>query len=241
MAHGASPETPDPTVYKILAYDPTMQAINIAETTSVVPDTASALTPAEVLLRLSNPAKFFPHFAPLRAQGFEIVSGSGDVLVFRKVHDAAPEGETAWAPEPVAEPVAPPEKRTEVPAPAAVNPIDMTGTRSISPASANFASPTGYVNYDAYPFEDAEDRLPPPPPPPPRFRSNIDVRREEPVFSGPKTEGWYADQQRHRTATRVGKKMLVGAAWVAGISYALGVVGEYFKTGGIDGAGPEGF
>jgi hypothetical protein len=37
------------------------------------------------------------------------------------------------------------------------------------------------------------------------------------------------------------KRMAIGAAWVAGVSYALGVMGEYFKTGGADGLGPRGF
>jgi len=232
-AHSAQPlESTEPTVYKILAYDPTMQTINVAETTSVVPDTASALTPAEVLLRLSNPSKFFPHFAPLQAQGFEIVSGSGDVLVFRKVHDvaAAPEPETASALE------APkPAEQPPVHAPAAVNPIDMTGTLPMFPAAANFASPTGYVNYDMPSLEEAA-RLPPPPAPGSRFRSNIEVRREEPVFSGRKS-----DARGQKDKPHVGKRMLVGAVWVASVSYAIGVVGEYFKTGGIDGMGPKGF
>lgn len=83
-------QQPEPTVYKVLAYDPTMQSISIAETSSIVPDTATALTPAEVLLRLSNPTKFFPHFQELQAAGYEIVSGSADILVFRKVHAGAP-------------------------------------------------------------------------------------------------------------------------------------------------------
>ncbi|KAK2004435.1 hypothetical protein LX36DRAFT_649986 [Colletotrichum falcatum] len=86
----------EPTIYKILAYDPGMQAINTAETTSVVPDSATPLTPAEVLPRLSNPTRFFPYFSTLQREGYEIVSGSGDVLVFRKVREAetAPKGQT---------------------------------------------------------------------------------------------------------------------------------------------------
>ncbi|WYZ46017.1 hypothetical protein EsH8_IX_000242 [Colletotrichum jinshuiense] len=78
----------EPTIYKILAYDPKSQAINTAETTSVVPDSATPLTPAEVLLQLSNPTRFFPYFSSLQREGYEIVSGSGDVLVFRKVREA---------------------------------------------------------------------------------------------------------------------------------------------------------
>ena len=236
----ATTETREPTTYKILAYDPTMQIINTAETTSVVADTAAALTPAEVLLRLSNPAKFFPHFAPLQAQGFEIVSGSGDVLIFRKVHEAVTNAPPAMpVPTPndesrAAPPFSPPQRAS---APSTVNPIDMTGNgdRHVFPASANFASPTGYVNYDLLAMDDDLSRLPPPPPPPvPEFYSKIGVTREGTVSSRPKHE--------HEAKTRksVGRRVLVGALWVGSVSYALGVVGEYFKTGGIDGMGPKG-
>ncbi|KAI1103944.1 hypothetical protein F4804DRAFT_308604 [Jackrogersella minutella] len=200
----------EPTVYKILAYDPTMQKINIAETTSIVPDHASPLTPAEVLLRLSNPTKFFPHFAPLQAEGFEIVSGSGDVLVFRQVRARNVVNEETGVP---------------------VNPIDMMGKSTALPNAAAFVSPTGFVNYDVPRVEEEAQTTP--------FRSNIDVRREEPVFSGPKSPTREETQKRKKN--NLGRRALVGGAWVAGISYALGVVSEYFLTGGSDGRGPTGF
>ncbi|KAF3062139.1 hypothetical protein GL218_04293 [Daldinia childiae] len=202
--------TTEPTVYKILAYDPTMQKINLAETTSVVPDQASPLSPAEVLLRLSNPTKFFPHFAPLQAEGFEIVSGSGDVLVFRQVRPLKVTGHGGASP---------------------VNPIDMMGKPAALPNAAAFVSPTGFVNYDV-PQAEEETQAP-------AFRSNIDVRREEPVFSGPKSTT--REEARTHPKDGVGKRVLIGGAWVAGISYALGVVSEYFITGGTDGRGPTGF
>lgn len=202
--------TTEPTVYRILAYDPTMQKINVAETTSVVPDQASPLSPAEVLLRLSNPTKFFPHFAPLQAEGFEIVSGSGDVLVFRQVR---------------------PLKITSHGGASPVNPIDMMGKPAALPNAAAFVSPTGFVNYDV-PQAEEETQAP-------AFRSNIDVRREEPVFSGPKSTA--REEARTHPKDGVGKRVLIGGAWVAGISYALGVVSEYFITGGTDGRGPTGF
>ncbi|KAI1470292.1 uncharacterized protein F4812DRAFT_416963 [Daldinia caldariorum] len=201
--------TTEPTVYRILAYDPTMQKIDVAETTSVVPDQTSPLSPAEVLLRLSNPTKFFPHFAPLQAEGFEIVSGSGDVLVFRQVR---------------------PVKATSQGGASPINPIDMMGKPAALPNAAAFVSPTGFINYD---IPQAEEE-----PQAPAFRSNIDVRREEPVFSGPKST---RDEARDHAKNGVGKRVLIGGAWVAGISYALGVVSEYFITGGADGRGPTGF
>ncbi|KAK0721796.1 hypothetical protein B0T26DRAFT_192939 [Lasiosphaeria miniovina] len=215
------------TVYKILVYDPTMQCIDVGETTSIVPDIAAPLTPAEVLLRISNPAKFFPHFAPLQAQGFEIVSGGGDILIFRKVRDAVvmPEPETLDSPIPTNPP------------PPAINPIDMTGgTRDYNIAAGRFASPTGFVNYDLPPL----GSVPPAgAPQSPRFESGIDVRREEPVFSG-QTTTEYSGNTKEKTRS-LPKRLLLGAAWVGGISYSLGVVADYFKTGGSDGKGPKGF
>ncbi|TGJ82617.1 hypothetical protein E0Z10_g6159 [Xylaria hypoxylon] len=202
----------EPTVYKILAYDPTMQTVNVAETTSVVPDLASPLSPTEVLLRLSNPTKFFAHFAPLQAEGFEIVSGGGDILVFRQVRPAkaGTQGGTTY-----------------------VNPIDMMGRSAAVPNAAAFVSPTGFVNYDMPRVEE---------PAGPPFRSNIDVRREETVFSGQKSSsGDKESKKRKKQRMNVGERIIVGGAWVAGISYALGVVSEYFHTGGTDGKGPTGF
>lgn len=206
---GSLNQVSEPIVYKILAYDPTMQKIDIAETTSIVPDQASPLTPAEVLLRLSNPTKFFPHFSALQAEGFEIVAGGGDVLVFRQVR---------------------PNKAAEKETKAAVNPIDMMGKPTALPNAAAFVSPVGFVNYEIPPVEEEVQTTP--------FRSNIDVRREEPVFSGPKSPT--PEEERSRRKKSLGKRVLVGGAWVAGISYALGVVSEYFLTGGADGRGPTG-
>ncbi|KAK8128597.1 hypothetical protein PG984_009705 [Apiospora sp. TS-2023a] len=221
----------EPTIYKILAYDPTMQNVSIAETSSIVPDQAAPLTPSEVLVRMSNPTKFFPHFEPLRAEGFEIVSGSGDVLVFRKVRETAgspssPSSSTTSSSSSASSYSSESTNATTAPP---VNPIDMMGRQPL-PNAAAFASPTGFVNYNDSSFVEETPRPPP-------FRSQIDVRREEPVFSGPKV---YADR-RKKKKTSLTKRIFVGGAWVAGVSYALGVVGEYFATGGVDGKGPTGF
>ncbi|KAH9908546.1 hypothetical protein F4778DRAFT_717589 [Xylariomycetidae sp. FL2044] len=199
----------EPTVYRILAYDSTMQSIGSAETTSIVPDQATPLTPTEVLLRLSNPSKFFPHFAPLQAQGFEIVSGGGDVLVFRQVRPAKLQSKGGAA---------------------QVNPIDMMGRPTPLPNAAAFASPTGFLNYDVPSVEEPQA---------PQFKSNIDVRREEPVFSGPKPSASERKPKRKRPGPF--KRVLVGGVSAGGIAYAIGEVSEYFRTGGSDGKGPTGF
>lgn len=219
----------EPVLYKILAYDPTMQKVNMAETTSLVPDFTSALSPADALLRLSHPTKFFPHFASLEAEGFEIASGSGDVLVFRKVRPSRPDHDQAEA---TSTETATATSVDPSSSDSPVNPIDMTGRpRVASPASANFASPTGYVKYENLPETEASKL-----PPPPRVAYNINLRREEPVYSGPK-QRVYGEQKQRKS---VGHRLLLGGVWVAGISYGLGVVSEYFTTGGMDGLGPQG-
>lgn len=219
---GSSPSAEPPvsagstsTLYKVLVYNPTMQLVDVAETSSVVPDSNMPLTPADVLLRISNPSKFLPYFGPLQAQGFEIVSGAGDVLIFRKVREAE-------LPDAKANPVGHVSAvTTALPSSSrpAVNPIDMTGgSRDYTVATERFASPTGFVNYDL---------------PPPRFQSGINVQREEPVFSGTKEEP-------KKNKKNLPKRVAIGALWVAGATYSLGVVSEYFKTGGSEGKRPKG-
>ena len=184
-AEDIAPST-EPSLYKILAIDPSTQQIQTADATSIAEDTHTPLTVVDVMQRLSNPSKFFPQFAPLQAQGYEIVSGSGDVLIFRKVRAASEPGTVflRGATRP---------RRADA-ATNPVNPIDMMGSVPIIPNVGNFASPTGYVNYDPYEPSENETKTPKPKPPPP-FRSTIDVRRGNEVFGGwndvrPKEKWW---------------------------------------------------
>ncbi|KHN98424.1 uncharacterized protein MAM_03548 [Metarhizium album ARSEF 1941] len=164
-----------PVMYKSLAFDPVSQTMSIAETSSGVIETASPATPAEILLRVSNASKFFPYFSALRAEGYEMASGGGDVLVFRKVRPGPSFAENQGA---------------------TVNPIDMMG-RS---AASSFASPTGFVNYES-----------------PQYR---------PATAGQGPELKIAKKRS------LGRKVVIGTAWVAGTAYAVSVMGEYFSTGG---------
>lgn len=201
----AAPQTlAEPYVYKILAYDPAKHTVDIVQTTSTVSDAATPLTPAEVLLRVSSPAKFLPHFASLQEEGFEVVSGSGDVMVFRKVQ--GPSRSTIF---------------TAVGA-SAVNPIDITGKEYVPPSTAKSVSPTESPHL-AQAFQTTETSSIPSSK---KFKSNIDVRREEVVFSGAKPS---AENFAGAKKPGVVKRMAVGATWVAGISYGLGLASEYLK------------
>lgn len=205
------------TLYKVLVYDPVMQCIDVAETTSSVADTAAPLTPAEVLLRISNPSKFMPHFQPLQAEGFEIVSGAGDVLIFRKVHPAAPRpvSDKGASKSPHGEAMTTPEPALSRPA---VNPIDMTGgSRDYYIAADRFASPTGFVNYDLPPPYTSQSR-------------RSDARREEAESSDQKSK-----KKQNAGKMSLPKRLLLGALWVGGISYSLSVAGEHLRAKGWDG------
>ncbi|PYI24298.1 hypothetical protein BO99DRAFT_427948 [Aspergillus violaceofuscus CBS 115571] len=70
--------------YRVLAFDPIALCVTEAETSSSLHAPDEISQPAEILNRLNNPAKFLPYFEKLNNNGYEIVSGSGDVLIFRK-------------------------------------------------------------------------------------------------------------------------------------------------------------
>ena len=82
---GTSKSGQEPAQYKILAYDPASDTIKTTEWASEVYDNDKPQTPAQVIAQLSYPAMFLSHFDALREEGFEIISGVDDVLVFRKV------------------------------------------------------------------------------------------------------------------------------------------------------------
>lgn len=325
----------EPTVYKILAYDPATKDISTAETTSTVPPheeaTAPLLTPADVLPRLSNPSQFMSHFAPLQAEGFEIASGAGDVLVFRKVNrspDSTITTTTTRDAKTYHHQQQPP-----------VNPIDMMGRPAPLPSAAAFASPTGFLNYDlptastapapapatteaaATLVERGEARTTSPTSlntpaattagtaasygtgasiesgsnavnnasidhPINESTTNKPLSQEEvedkdyklsdkndhehPEVDMTKVWAWSfgsiggtillvelskgqkerrnrhrqqrqrEEEDKKRVAAKLGKSILVAASCVAGFSYVLGVLADYFITGGMDGRGPVG-
>lgn len=188
-----------PASYKILAYDSTLQTMSIAEATTSMEESDSSSALADVLLRLSNPSKFLPYFETLQTQGYEVVSGSGDVLIFRKVRaaSASSEGTTSGF--------------ANVGTPR-VNPIDMMGRSAVS----NFASPTGFVNYETLSESMDKEKLSP------SYRPVVDANEEETV----KTRA----PAGHRKKRRLGRKLVLGTAGVAGSAYAVSMLGEHVST-----------
>lgn len=188
-----------PATYRVLAYDSSTLQVVIAETTSSVYSAEQTLHPTEVLSRLNSPAKFLPHFAQIQADGFEIVSGGGDILVFKKVRDPRASSMAAGLEEPAAAKINSESRSEEQQGiPSGVD-RDQIITQSESVRASSPSSP---------------------PPPPPEVDS---TGREKSSFG--KTARW----------------VLLTGVGTAATCYAIGVVCEYFRTGGTDGLGPEGF
>jgi hypothetical protein len=84
-------QTPSPAMqqwsqadYRILAYDSASSTVTTAESDSFF-GTSETLRPHEILSRLHNPARFVPYFTQMQQDGYEIATGGGDILVFKRV------------------------------------------------------------------------------------------------------------------------------------------------------------
>ena len=218
-------------IYKILAYDPSTQKILTTKTSTLTGSlTEKSLSLSEALSGLENPARFLPHFAGLQNAQYELATGGPNFLVFKKARQAQPQTELEDA---NAEPLEP---SSSIP-PRYANPIDGT-----TPQIGNFASPTGFVNYDP-PFP-VEEALKDPPPIPKvndwRSKPRDKVRRQEDVFSGSSRRAWHDHHEhhrikaksKHRRSTRrrkTFKRMFLVGLLTAGGCYAVGVASEFLR------------
>ncbi|CEL02369.1 hypothetical protein ASPCAL03540 [Aspergillus calidoustus] len=175
-------ESSPAAVYRVFAYDPSSLRVIEAETISSFQPPSEHLHPIEVLTHLANPAKFLPSLNKMRAEGYEIVSGGDNILVFRK----APEIDNN-------------QNMKDHESHASAN----SGTADMVPEQ-----PTGFYTGNQLP------------------------RADEPKNRGEKS--------RSRTVN-VLRRILIGGAATAGTCYAIGVVVEYFRTGGKDGWGIDAF
>ncbi|KAL2810877.1 hypothetical protein BJX63DRAFT_400793 [Aspergillus granulosus] len=170
-------------VYRVFAYDPSLLQVTEAETISSLRLSSEHLHPTEVLTRLANPAKFLPCLNKMRAEGYEIVSGGEDILVFRK---------------------------------AISTPKQNNQEQNSAVKSMNLGS------IDTAPEQTATDV----------FTGDLHPHASEPQSQ--------EEKPRSRTGSIL-RRMVISGAATAGTCYAIGVVVEYFRTGGDDGWGVDGF
>lgn len=221
--------TASPTIYEILAYDTSLQKVTRTRTSTLAGSlTEKSLSFKEALSGLENPAKFVPHFTKLQNADYKIASAGPHVLIFEKVQDAKATHE---------EQNAEPEPNTSETLPRYANPID--GTIS---ATGNYASPTGFVNYDPpYPVSEPLND-PPPIPSSGTWKSGPKdkVHRQEDVFTGSSRRAWQDQHENHRTKGKkkhrrashergTFKRMVLVGLLTAGGCYAVGVASEFLR------------
>jgi hypothetical protein len=177
--------------YRVLVYDPSTLQVVEAETSSSLQSTDKLLSPAEVLSRLSHPAKFVPYLAKMHDDGYEIVSGGENIIVFRKASE------------------------------------------SVSVMRSKTSSRGGFAER-LTPRSDPDENVQAATAPSDSSPNPAIVNTADASKGAGHTKAW----SRVRTALR---RMLVGGVATAGTCYAVGVVVEYFRTGGEDGLGIDAF
>ncbi|EEH38664.1 hypothetical protein PAAG_08391 [Paracoccidioides lutzii Pb01] len=249
-----------PSQYRVLAYDSlTMEVkdIGISSGHSGSGDITQQLHPTEALSRLNNPSRFLEHFPRLEGQGYEIVSGGGDILIFKKVRESSGNAAGFGIPD---TPEVVMGKKTdgrdeamlhseaqaaklerqsidqfdsgcltaEVPASSSFSPSKMNQEPSfqsviIDPETST--SPHGQQNQSpsSHP-KDSEQQ-----------KQQQEGKQDSSTPPPPNNE-----KQTHFLRKAMRGILLTGGV-AAGTCYALGVVVEYFRTGGHDGLGPQGF
>lgn len=144
-------EWEQPPVYKVLAYDSGNDMFSTATTSSNFTGRETPISIPQALSQLYQPARFVPHFAELQKEGHQVVYGTKDLLVFKKVKTTSssssstePKRQANLADHGVVKPTASDIGNPASPHAPGVNPIDGT-TYPLEPESASFASPTGFV------------------------------------------------------------------------------------------------
>lgn len=187
-SHTTPATSSDPTKYRVLAYDPSTMQVTRADTDSTFPSVNQTLLPTEVLPRLNNPSSFLPYFTEMQRDGYEIVSGGGDILVFKKSSDVEVNKTNQAFPDAKGQDTAEISKQQPLEQP----------TSAYSPRLSQ-NPPHGQTETHTPPGKDGS-----------AFSNAI-------------------------------RRMLFAGTATAATCYAIGVVGEYFRTGGQDGHGIDGF
>ncbi|KAH0370730.1 hypothetical protein KCU65_g2382, partial [Aureobasidium melanogenum] len=119
----------DPALYKVIAYDSSKDSITITTTPSNFSESENPISIPRAVSQLSQTARFLPHLASSQNEGFQVIHAEKDFLILRKVQ---------------------PESHSQPPLyDGDINPVDGTAKYiPIEPATARFASPTGFVNYE---------------------------------------------------------------------------------------------
>ena len=250
-------KAPRPSSYRIFAYDPATETVKSAEPLiRFMPfSKEESLLPLDALNRLSNPAKFLSHVMSLGAEGYEPVSATTNVLVFKKEltpQDMEKANDRSLGSRSEIWPVDRATKeyvnshqaqsqgtKGENVKEAQEQAVEET-ERDHQKAEKPIQTVTDGILEEKQAFEGAQKgQSPPPPPPPPPSSSSPShtttdrVHRQETVFSGSRHGKWIdhsAKSKRRRRAADKRRKMwwriLEFGTFTAAWCYLMGVVFE---------------
>ncbi|KAK4864236.1 hypothetical protein LT330_010029 [Penicillium expansum] len=190
----AASQAPSPK-FHILAFDTSTSQVSAAQADSFfgIDDDSQ---PIEILSRLHNPAKFLPYLEKMQEDGYEIATGGGNILVFRKtqITPCHTLSNTSTDEEPA---------------------IHAEIAQHLCHDSINSAA-----TYAGTPWQSTSE-------PPSATRSSSSA-------SEPTTKS-------ESSFRKTGRRMLITSTATAATCYAIGVMTEFFRTGGNDGRGVDGF
>ncbi|CAG7938399.1 unnamed protein product [Penicillium nalgiovense] len=191
---GAASQSPSPK-FHILAFDASTSQVSATQADSFFGVDEDG-RPSEILSRLHNPAKFLPYFEKMQEDGYEIATGGGNILVFRKTLNPPRHtlSNTATDQEPAI--------HAEVAKRLRHGSMDSTATCAGSPWQSTTEPPsaTGSSRSEREPTTKPDSS----------FR-------------------------------KAGRRILIAGTATASTCYAVGVIVEFFRTGGNDGRGIDGF
>lgn len=221
----------EPPVYKVLAYDSGNDMFSTATTSSNFTPHESPISIQDALSQLYQPARFVPHFAELQKEGYQVIFGTKDLLLFKKREDIKPSlvdhglvKPSDTQPQPITSLVEPISIKGQ-----AVNPIDGTAataskehakSRSNSAVTPSYVSP-GCPNHwtkaesDSPLMRDAKKEH--------ESKRSPRVHREERVFSGRKSGGRQRSELTAEEIELLRKLKGNGSGWASRLRWALGV------------------
>ncbi|KAJ9492770.1 hypothetical protein VN97_g439 [Penicillium thymicola] len=190
----AASQTPSPK-FHILALDTSTSQVSVAHADSFFGVDEDS-RPSEILSRLHNPAKFLPHFEKMQEDGYEIATGGGNILVFRRTQSTPRHilSNTARDEEP--------KIHAEIAQHLRHDSMNSAATYAGAPRQSTSEPPSATEPYS--------------PDPGPTTKSESSFRK-------------------------TGRRMLIAGTATAATCYAIGVMTEFFRTGGSDGRGIDGF
>ncbi|KXG53865.1 uncharacterized protein PGRI_009150 [Penicillium griseofulvum] len=181
--------------FHILAFDTSTSQVTASQADSFFGIDEDS-RPSEILSRLHNPAKFLPYFEKMQEDGYEIATGGGNILVFRKSQSIPrynPSNTTADQEQ---------EIHTEIAKHIRHDSMDSSAT------------------YAGAPWQSTTE------PPPATSPSSSETERTSTSES---------------SFRKIGRRILIASTATLATCYAVGAMAEFFRTGGKDGRGIDGF